>query len=247
MTVERHLGWDGCWNVRDLGGLTTADGRVIRQGALVRGDSAHRLTPAGWSALRAHGVRTVVDLRDPTERTGNAAPRPTDLTTVELPLEDRTDDAFWERWRHLSGTPLYYRAFLDQWPERFAAVVAAIAEAGPGGVLIHCAAGRDRTGLVTLVLLALLGVPPEEIAADYALSADRLRLRFAAEGREDEDLATQAHLRQANTSARQTILALLTAFDAAAYLRDGGLRPDQQAALIRRLLDAPADGALVVP
>ena len=213
----------------------------------MRGDSAHRLTAAGWSALRAHGVRTIVDLRDPTEHTVDAAPRAADLTTIELPLEDRTDAAFWDRWRHLSGTPLYYRAFLDRWPERFAAVVAAIAEAEPGGVLVHCAAGRDRTGLVTLLLLALLGVPAEEIAADYALSADRLRLRFAAEGREDEDLVTQEHLRQANTSARETILTLLTAFDAPAYLRAGGLRPDQQAALIRRLLDAPTGGAGVVP
>ena len=247
MTVERHLDWDGCWNVRDLGGLITADGRPIRRGAVVRGDGPNRLSAAGWLALRAHGIRTIVDLRDPTERTGDAAPRAPDVTTVELPLEDRTDAAFWQRWRHLSGTPLYYRAFLDRWPERFAAVVAAIADAESGGVLVHCAAGRDRTGLVTLLLLALLGVPPEEIAADYALSADRLRFRFAAEGREDEDLATQEHLRQANTSARETILTLLNTVDAAAYLRAGGLRPDQESALLRRLLDAPAGDAGVVP
>jgi hypothetical protein len=247
VTVERHLAWDGCWNVRDLGGLTTADGRAIRRGAVVRGDSAHRLTVAGWSALVAHGVRTIVDLRDPSERTVDIAPRSADLTTVELPLEDRTDAAFWERWRHLSGTPLHYRAFLERWPERFAAVVAAIAEAGPGGVLIHCAAGRDRTGLVTLVLLALLGVAPEEIAADYALSADRLRLRFASEGRADEDLTTRQHLREANTSARDTILATIAALDAAAYLRAGGLRPDQHDAVVRRLLEAPGHEAGVAP
>lgn len=247
MTIERHLDWDGCWNVRDLGGLLAAGGRPIRRGAIIRSDSANRLTTAGWSALRAHGIRTVVDLRDPTERIADAAPRPAGLTTVELPLEDRTDAAFWQRWRHLSGTPLYYRAFLEQWPERFAAVVAAIAEAEPGGVLVHCAAGRDRTGLVTLVLLALLGVAPEEIAADYALSAERLRLRFAFEGRDDEDLVTQEHLGQASTSARDAILATLASLDAAAYLRAGGLRPDQHQAILARLLDAPTSDVDVVP
>src|SRR5947208_2179273 len=83
--------------------------------------------------------RTIVDLRDPSECVPDAAPRPAGLTTVVLPLEDLTDTAFWERWRQLSGTPLYYRAFLEQWPERFAAALAAIAEAAPGGVLLHCA------------------------------------------------------------------------------------------------------------
>ena len=247
MTIERHLEWDGCFNVRDLGGLTTTDGRPIRRGAIVRGDSASRLTDVGWSALRAHGIRTIVDLRDPTERIADAAPRPAGLTTVELPLEDRTDEAFWDRWRHLSGTPLYYRAFLEQWPERFSAVFAAIAEAAPGGLLIHCAAGRDRTGLVTLILLALAGVAPDEIAADYALSAERLRVRFASEGRADEDAYAQEHLRQASTSARAVILETLASLDAAAYLRAGGLRPDQQAAIISRLLEAPDRRLGVVP
>ena len=182
-----------------------------------------------------------------TEYVADTAPRSAALTTVMVPLEDRTDATFWQQWRHLSGTPLYYQAFLERWPERFAAVFAAIAEAGPGGVLVHCAAGRDRTGLVTLVLLALLGVSPDDIAADYALSIDRLRVRWALQGHADEDVAAQEHLRRANTSARATILATLAALDAAAYLRTGGLRPDQQAAILRRLLEGPAHDAGMVP
>lgn len=247
MTVDRHLAWDGCWNVRDLGGLLTADGRSVRRGAIVRSDSANRLTAAGWSALVAHGVRTIVDLRDPTEQLPDLAPRSAELRTVCVPLEDRTDAAFWDRWRSLSGTPLYYRAFLERWPERFAAVFAAIAEAGPGGVLLHCAAGRDRTGLVTLLLLALAGVPPEEIAADYALSIERLRIRSAHLGRPDEDIAAQEHLRKASTSSRAVIQATLAELDVPAYLRDGGLRPDQEAAILRRLLGASDGRPVVVP
>jgi protein tyrosine/serine phosphatase len=237
VAVDRHLDWDGCFNVRDLGGLRTVDGRPIRRGTIVRGDKASRLTAAGWSALQAHGVRTIVSLLDETEREPDVAARPSGLTTVELPLEDRTDAAFWQRWRQLSGTPLYYRAFLEQWPERFGAVFAAIAEADPGGVLVHCAAGRDRTGLVMLLLLSLLGVAPETIADDYELSADRLRVRSANLGREDEDVSAQQHLRRANTTGRAVILATLLALDAAAYLRAAGLKSAQLSAIRTRLLD----------
>jgi protein-tyrosine phosphatase len=129
---------------------------------------------------------------------------------------------------------------LERHPQRVAAIVATIAEAGPGGLLVHCAAGRDRTGLVTLVLLALLGVPPEEIAADYALSADRLRPRFALEGRDDEDVAAQELLGRAGTSARAEILATVATLDVAVYLRAGGLHDDQIAAVRRRLVGEPA-------
>jgi len=239
VTIDRHLDWEGCFNVRDLGGLRAAGGRVVRHGAVVRGDQANRLTAAGWTALQAHGVRTIVDIRDPTERKPDAAPRPVELVTVELPLEDQTDTAFWEQWRRFSCTPLYYRAFLGHAQAQMAAIFAAIAEAEPGGVLIHCGAGRDRTGLVMLVLLALLGVSPEEIAADHALSAERLRALFAQEGREDEDLRAQEQLREASTTARAEILSILEGFDAAAYLRAGGLREDQLAAIRNRLLEGP--------
>jgi protein tyrosine/serine phosphatase len=239
VTLDRHLEWDGCFNVRDLGGLPVADGRTIRRGALVRGDKVSGLTAAGWSALEAHGIRTIVDLRDPTEYGVDVAPRPAGVTTVSAPLEDRTDVEFWERWRPLSVTPLYYRPVLERRPERVAAIVAAVAEAGPGGVLVHCAAGRDRTGLVTLVLLALLGVPAETIAADYALSAERLRLRSLAQGREDEDVAAQELLLRANTSARAEILATLAALDAATYLGAAGLRPEHVEAIQARFLGEP--------
>jgi protein tyrosine/serine phosphatase len=195
------------------------------------------LTTDGWSALVAHGVRTVIDLRDPTECQPDAAPRPADLTTLSLPLEDQTDVAFWERWRPVSGTPLYYRAFLEHAQRRIAAVLAAIAEAEPGGVVVHCAAGRDRTGLVMLVLLAALSVPPDAIIADYALSAERLRRRSEHQGRADEDMAAQAHLRRANTTAVAELTSVLASLDVEAYLRAGGFTDAQLAALRARLLD----------
>jgi protein-tyrosine phosphatase len=174
MTAERHLDWEGCLNVRDLGGLPAAGGRVTRWGAVVRSDSPAGLTPAGWSALRAHGIRTIVDLRNDDERTTHSAAA--GLDTVHVPLDDLGDTGFWRRiWDDgLDGTPRYYRPFLERKAERCAAAVAAVADARPGGVLVHCTIGRDRTGLVSLLPLALVGVAPADIADDYELSNPRL-------------------------------------------------------------------------
>ena len=177
MAADRHLDWHGCANARDLGGLPAAGGRTTRVGALIRSDAVDRLTAAGWSALAAYGVRTVVDLRNDDELPPDPAPRPAGITTLHLPLDGIEDRAFWERWTSgpQFGTPLYYRPFLDRFPERVARVIAAVADAPAGGVVVHCVGGRDRTGLVTLLLLALAGVDLQDIADDYALSAERLR------------------------------------------------------------------------
>jgi protein-tyrosine phosphatase len=63
MAPNRILTWEGCVNVRDLGGLNTSDGRQTRWGAVVRSDTPAKLTAAGWAALYAHDVRTVISLR----------------------------------------------------------------------------------------------------------------------------------------------------------------------------------------
>ena len=90
--MEPSLRWEGCFNARDLGGMPTSDGRVTLHRAVVRSDQLCHLTPAGWSALYDYGIRTVVDLQeDDSSRTDRSA-RPTGLTTIHLPLEDRTDE-----------------------------------------------------------------------------------------------------------------------------------------------------------
>lgn len=239
MLADRHLDWTGCCNVRDLGGLPAAGGRTTRWGAVVRSEAPDSPTATGWTALEAHGVRTIVDLRNDDEREGPGDERPARVTTVHVPLDDRADTEFWERYGRLDGTPLFFRPFLDHKPERCAAAVAAIANARPGGVLVHCASGRDRTGLVTLLLLALVGVAPWDIAADYELSAERLLPLYERLGFGDVNGRIDAVLAGEKTTARTAVLDALASLDVEASLRAGGLGGDELAALRARLLDEP--------
>lgn len=237
MTVDRRLDWDGCFNVRDLGGLPTVDGRETRWGAVVRSEAPDLLTAGGWLALHEHGIRTIIDLRNDDELTRDAE-RPAGLHIVRRPLDSAEDTEFWDRWATGGkfGTPLYYRPFLDSFPHRTAGVLGAIAQARPGGVLVHCAQGRDRTGLITLLLLALVGVAAEDIAADYALSASGLAPLFTLLGQQDQGPMIEEYLARTGTSVRDVIISTLESLDVDAYLRAAGLGDGDLAALRARLL-----------
>jgi protein tyrosine/serine phosphatase len=228
MTENRHLQWDDCANVRDLGGLRTRDGGTIRPGAIVRGDALDRLSAAGWAALEAHGVRTVIDLRNDDEIGADLSPRPGGLTTVHLPLDGVEDTEFWKDWhgRPEFGTPIYYRPFLDHFPERTAGVFTAIARADPGGVAVHCGIGRDRTGLITILLLTLAGVRIEDITADYALSEDRVP--FGGVG---------TFYEHRGITAATVIAELLQGLDVETYLRAAGVSDADLSAIRARLLN----------
>jgi protein-tyrosine phosphatase len=206
--------------VRDLGGLPTADGRETARGAVVRGDAPDRLSPAGWEALVEHGIRTIVDLRNEDE----LGDEPAELDYVHVPLDGIDDTEFWAEWGSgpQFGTPLYYLPHLKRFPDRNARAIAAVAGAEPGGVLIHCVGGRDRTGQISMLLLALAGVSPEEIAADYCLS-----------DRDEGD----AFLAERGTSASEVIVATLAELDVEAYLRSSGMGDADLAALRERLVD----------
>jgi protein tyrosine/serine phosphatase len=214
----RQLDWEGGINVRDLGGLRTREGGETARGAVVRSGSPDGLSERGWEALRAYGIRTIVDLRNDDER--EAGPR-AGIETLHLPLDGIEDDDFWGQWASGPefGTPLYYLPHLDRFPDRNARVIEAIARAEPGGVLFHCAGGRDRTGQIALLLLSLAGVEPGQIAADYCLSPD--------EG--DDFLASRG------SSPTEAIMGVLAELDAASYLRDAGVSEADLAAVRVRL------------
>jgi protein-tyrosine phosphatase len=236
---ERHLDWAGCFNVRDLGGLPAAAGRETLRGAVVRADSLQALTKNGWEQLTAHGVRTVIDLRNEDEWGEDAAPRPASVTTVRIPLDEISDREFWAgEWEHgpQFGTPLYYGPHLRRFPAKSAEVIAAIANAEPGGVAFHCAGGRDRSGQIAMLVLALVGVTPAAIAADYELSNARLPALYAARGEEDQGPIIKAFLDERGTTAGEIVVETLESLDVEATLREGGLDEGKLHALRRRTL-----------
>jgi protein-tyrosine phosphatase len=176
-TRERLLPWDGCLNARDLGGYLTADGLTTKWGAIVRSDTLSALSPAGRQALRDYGIRSIIDLRLPSELEEKpnpfAVPGDHGVTYIH--------QSFITPGTPLNmGFPTMVEAYIDGW-ERHASsigkVLRAIATAREGGVLFHCNGGRDRTGQIAALLLTLVGVPDETIAHDYALSAEYLRTR----------------------------------------------------------------------
>src|SRR5690349_22902174 len=179
--TERRLEWDACYNARDLGGYPTADGMEIRWGALVRSDNLGHLTAIGHTALVEYGVSLIIDLRATWECDsfphffqGTCAGLPVYLS---LPLEQEDDLA--KAARDAAGSLQEWNCLvLEQSPAQMAAIVRAVVGAGPGGVLVHCHAGKDRTGLVVALLLALAGVPHQLIAEDYAASAAGLQPLF---------------------------------------------------------------------
>lgn len=240
MSLERDLEWEGCFNVRDFGGLATRNGGRTRRGSIVRADGLSRLTDKGWAALVAHGIRTVIDLRNEDELEADVAARPASVDTVHIPLDDIEDREFWEHvWANeLDGSPLYFRLFLERKPQQCAAAVKAIAHARPGGVVFHCGRGRDRTGLIALLVLELAGVSARDIVTDYELSTDRVRLLDAALGENDQGSEIAEILRRKKTSAEALILDLLGSGEIEEQLRAGGVALEDVEALRSRFVEA---------
>jgi protein-tyrosine phosphatase len=180
---SRDLAWDGLLNARDLGGHRTADGDETRWGSIVRADSVRQLTDEGWKAVVDYGIRTIVDLRSEQEL---AADPPAELPVdaVHVSFFDDSPDVFEEveaasvrAASHAEATREVYLIFLEHFRANVAAAIRAVGQAPEGGVVVHCHGGKDRTGLVTAFLLRLAGVSIGEIAADYAVSEERLRTR----------------------------------------------------------------------
>jgi protein-tyrosine phosphatase len=166
--VERRLRWDHLLNARDLGGLPTARGWTHFR-TLVRSDDLRRLTAEGQAALLAYGVATIVDLRSPPER--EAAPSPLRDHPGYRPLPYLGDESVGAPTRFETAAENYL-AWLSTRARGIARILHGIADAPPGGVLVHCHAGKDRTGVVVALLLSIAGVDREAIAEDYALSVE---------------------------------------------------------------------------
>jgi protein-tyrosine phosphatase len=234
---SRDLIWDGLLNVRDLGGHATEDGGETRFGEIVRADTVRRLSDAGWRALLDYGIRTIVDLRTDTERQADPpAELPVDVVHVPFLAEDEAvfeevEEAAREAPDFATATRDVYLIFLARFRTNVAVALTAIADAPEGGVVVHCMGGKDRTGLATAFLLRMSGVPIEEIAADYALSEERLRPRHDQWLAEAETEAERERLRRISATPAAAMVGVLEELErrygsVEAYLEAGGAPGD---------------------
>jgi protein-tyrosine phosphatase len=251
---------DGAVNVRDLGALPTGDGQSTMAGRLLRGDNLQDLSASDVRRLvQDIGVTTVVDLRSPMEVTAEGPGPLTRVGSVRhaylsvLPERGTATDAAADalamrrdgaRSRYPDDIRAgYYLGYLEDRPDHVVAAVRSIAEA-PGAALVHCAAGKDRTGVVVALALSAVGVRREAVVADYTATAERMpavlgRLRASTTYATDLDKAPDDdHMPRA-----ETMTAFLEEVDGRyggvlRWLSDHGFAPADLASLRTKLLAA---------
>ena len=187
---KRHLQWPACYNTRELGGYAVGPRVRTRWGALVRSDTLSRLTAQGRATLLNYGIRTVVDLRGPSELVREPHPfsesGPPDSTPqyVNVPLRPSKEGLDASRLDELRRGPESYVLTVDTCQYAIAMVVQTFANATRGGVLMHCQAGSDRTGVIIALLLTHVGVSETSVAQDFAFSARQLKPWFEQQRRQ---------------------------------------------------------------
>ncbi len=184
---SRWIELAGASNVRDLGGLPTVDGATTRRGVVVRSDGVHELTADDVAKLTDEiGVRHVIDLRTPGERTqtGRGLLGARDIVYSELAI---IDDELIEQRRVAREAAMArpgadpavvlaegYQQLLEVGADRFVTAIERIVAPGGAPALFHCSAGKDRTGVLAALLLELARVEREVVVADYAATETRI-------------------------------------------------------------------------
>jgi protein-tyrosine phosphatase len=243
MDITRLVSVNGTSNLRDLGGYATADGRRTRWRTLYRSDCLDRVDADGQAVLIDVGLRSIFDLRDNVEvaerpnvfvDSARVAYRRTPL--FETPLPPGQEPAIEQG----------YLSELDRIGKPLAAVAHAVLAPGALPALIHCAAGKDRTGLVVALLLHAVGVPDATIAEDYALSMVCLGPEYVEASRTwaEERGLDWARWRVLAVATPERMLNTLEYLvqkygGGAAYLARHGVPPEEVARL-RELLTEPA-------
>lgn len=186
MQAPRWIELEGAVNARDIGGLTAAGGRVARSGVLIRSDAVHDLTPADVAALTGEvGIRHIVDLRAPGERQEHSRGLLGSTAVVYSELDVLTDAVIAERRREreaalaMGDDPATliatgYHQLLEHGRQAFVEALERLAAPGGTPALVHCSAGKDRTGVLVALLLDAAGVHRSAIVADYAATDERM-------------------------------------------------------------------------
>lgn len=175
---HRHTVLEGAYNVRDVGGYPTSDGYALKWGQLFRGDGLHRLTHADRSILIGCNICTVIDLRFSKE----AEHALSQMMNVEgvryehMPLhDDPVAPAFSDQMnpaRLPQTLDEYYYMVLDRCQKRFQTLFTLLTTPSTFPCLYHSTAGKDRTGMLTMLVLLALSVPREIIVEDYMMTAE---------------------------------------------------------------------------
>ncbi len=259
---DRLIELDGPANFRDIGGYETHHGRLVRTGRVFRSDSLSFMSDADVvHVTEVIGLRTVIDLRaNPEVEKFTHGPLGTleamPVNVLHVPIVDETRRDYEGRdasaWANGEVVPLaeVYLMMLDAFGHRFVAVLELIAADGNQPVVFHCAAGKDRTGLVTMLVLSILGVDPDVIAADYALTHDRMPILLerhqARAAAEEGAVAEVAKQRWAvDAPAMRAVIAKLVEDHGSVegYVLAKGMAPETVEALRSSLLeDLPGSG-----
>lgn len=238
--TDRLISLEGAYNVRDIGSYVTATGQTVSPGHLFRADGLHKLTEQDQVLLLGRGIRTIIDLRHGDEQLAkkNVFAESAAVVYHNISLINPATTLV-ENIRTLGDM---YVNMLDQCGQSLREVFERISEAPAGGVLFHCAAGKDRTGVVAGLLLDLAGVPAEVIAQDYAeteINLAPLMEEFRAEMPEAmQGGKYDAFLGSAPENMVKMLDHLHNVYGGAeGYLISIGLDENQIAALKRRLLE----------
>jgi protein-tyrosine phosphatase len=198
-TGPRLLPLVGAYNFRDLGGYPTSDGRITRWGQLFRSDTLHELTEADLQTLRDIGLASVIDLRTAAEleRTGRGLLAAEPLRYLHLSVIQEegggSQGAPTEAQEDLAQRYLWY---LDVGREALVEALRMVGDQTSYPLVFHCAAGKDRTGVLAALVLDILGVERDVIVEDYVLTASRMDLILSRVQREPDASARIAEIPQ---------------------------------------------------
>jgi protein-tyrosine phosphatase len=184
--MTRHIDFEGIENFRDFGGYATACGRGVRTGVLYRSANHAYATEADLARMRELGLAAIVDLRRPDERAREPSKRWPGFAAAVVENDTLSDHPDWlsamkdvgvnARWFYEDGVRYYERApFEPRHIELYARYFRTLAEVD-GAIVVHCAAGKDRTGLICALTHHVAGVHPDDIMADYLLTNDEARI-----------------------------------------------------------------------